>query len=397
MLAIVAPGQGAQTPGFLAPWLAVPTFENRLTWLSTVANIDLAHYGTEADAETIRDTAIAQPLLVGTGLVAALELFPSPTEGFRRTGVAAGHSVGEITAAGATGVLSAEQAMVFIRERARSMAKASALRSTTMAAVLRGNRDEVVAAIEALGATAANHNGAGQIVAAGTVEQIEALKANPPAGTRVVQLSVAGAFHTEHMAPARDHLARLARSMSTHDPRTRLLSNADGQVVQSGREYLRRMVTQVTSPVRWDLCMKSLQDLGVTGLLELPPAGTLTGMAKRNMPGVELFALSSPDQLDEARAFVSSHSDDVIPGAQTDTPSWMMVVSPAKGEFHRDPEVELDAELPAGATVGSVANLRESIDIHTEHGGQVTEWLVHEGDLVSPGQPLVRLYPAQEA
>lgn len=396
VLAIVAPGQGAQKPGFLTPWLEDPTFETRLAWLSTVANVDLAHYGTKADAETIRDTSIAQPLLVAAGLLTALELFPAPAEGFRRVSVAAGHSVGEITAAGAVGVLTAEQAMVFIRERGLGMAEASAQAATTMAAILRGDRDEVLAAIAAVGATAANDNGTGQIVAAGTVEQIEALKANPPAGARVMQLSVAGAFHTAHMAIGQQRLARLARAISTHDPRTRLLSNADGQVVASGREYLARLVSQITNPVRWDLCMKTMTDLGITGLLELPPAGTLTGIAKRNMPGVEVFSLNTPDQLDDARTFVANHSDLEAHHNRPGPVSWLMAVSPAKGEFHRADSLEEGAKLAPGATVGAVSNLRESIPVLAEHGGQVVEWLVEHGDLVSPGQPLVRLYPLEE-
>jgi len=307
VLAIVAPGQGAQKPGFLAPWLAEPQFADRLNWLSTVSGLDLAHYGTEADAETIRDTAVAQPLLVASGLVTALELFPAPTEGFRRTGVVAGHSVGEITAAAAVGVLSAEQAMVFVRERGRQMAAASAVRPTSMMAVLGGDPEEVAAALEAAGLTAANNNGSGQIVAAGTVEQLAELTANPPEKARLIPLSVAGAFHTVHMEPAVAHLATLARAITTHDPRTRLLSNADGQVVSSGAEYLTRLVNQVANPVRWDLCMQTMADLGVTGLLELPPAGTLTGIAKRNLKGVELFSLNTPDQVPAAQEFVARH------------------------------------------------------------------------------------------
>lgn len=396
MLAIVAPGQGAQTPGFLSAWLTEPAFATRLEWLSTVANLDLVHYGTKADAETIRDTAIAQPLLVASGLLAALDLFPSPADGFRRVGVAAGHSVGEITAAAATGVLTAEQAMIFVRERGKGMAEASALRPTTMAAVVRGDRDAVLAAIEAVGATPANNNGAGQIVAAGTVEQIEALRANPPAGARVVPLSVAGAFHTEHMGPGQVHLAKLAGAISTHDPRTRLLSNADGQVVASGRDYLARLVAQVTRPVRWDLCMQTMVDLGVTGLLELTPAGTLTGIAKRNMPGVELFGLNTPDQLPAALDFVSRHSDLEAHHSRSTNVSWLLAVAPAKGEFHRTAGVEAGSTLAAGAEVAQVSNLRESIPVFAEHGGEVVEWLAEDGDLVRPGQPLVRLYPTQE-
>jgi [acyl-carrier-protein] S-malonyltransferase len=397
VLAIVAPGQGAQTPGFLTPWLAEPQFADRLNWLSTVAGIDLAHYGTEADAETIRDTAIAQPLLVASGLLVALQLFPSPADGFRRTGVAAGHSVGEITAAAATGVLSAEQAMVFVRERGAQMALASAARPTSMMAVIGGDQAEVLFSIEANGLTAANNNGSGQIVAAGTVEQLAALSENPPAKARLIQLSVAGAFHTVHMEPAVAHLAQLSKAISTHDPRTRLLSNADGQVVQSGREYLARLVRQVANPVRWDLCLQTMADLGVTGLLELPPAGTLTGIAKRNLKGIELFALNTPDQITAAQDFVLKHGDSAWASPMSSTPSWMLVVSPSKGEFRKAEGVGVESILAPGAPIGTVANLRDTTTVASTGGGTVTEWLVEDGDPVSPGQPLLRLYPAQDS
>jgi [acyl-carrier-protein] S-malonyltransferase len=396
VLAIVAPGQGAQTPGFLTPWLAEPAFADRLNWLSTVAGIDLAHYGTNADAETIRDTAIAQPLLVAAGLVTALRLFPSPADGFRRTAVAAGHSVGEITAAAAVGVLSAEQAMVFVRERGQQMALASAARPTSMMAVVGGDQAEVLAAIEAAGLTPANNNGPGQIVAAGTVEQLAELQANPPAKARLIQLSVAGAFHTVHMEPAVAHLARLARAISTHDPRTRLLSNADGQVVQSGEEYLARLVRQVANPVRWDLCLQTMADLGITGLLELPPSGTLTGIAKRNLKGVELFSLNTPDQIQAAHEFVEKHGDTSGASPMATTPSWMLVVSPSKGEFRKAEGLDAESIMAAGSIIGTVANLRDTTEITTTHAGTVTEWLVEDGDPVSPGQPLLRLYPAQD-
>ena len=397
MLAIVAPGQGAQTPGFLAPWLAEPRFADRLNWLSTVAGIDLAHYGTEADAETIRDTAIAQPLLVAAGLLTALELFPQPADGFRRTSVAAGHSVGEITAAAAVGVLSAEQAMVFVRERGAQMAAASAVRPTSMMAVIGGDPDEVQAAIAAAGLTAANNNGSGQVVAAGTVEQLADLQSNPPAKARLIQLSVAGAFHTVHMEPAVAHLARLSRAITTHDPRTRLLSNADGQVVQSGREYLTRLVKQVANPVRWDLCLATMAEIGVTGLLELPPAGTLTGIAKRNLKGVELFSLNTPDQLPQAQEFVARHAEAGWTNPLASTPSWRMLVSPVKGEFAKASGIEAGQVLPAGTVIGTAANRRDSVEVRTTHDGTVTEWLVEDGDPVAPGQPLIRLYPATEA
>jgi [acyl-carrier-protein] S-malonyltransferase len=396
VLAIVAPGQGAQTPGFLRPWLADPSFADRLSWLSAVAGLDLAHYGTEADAETIRDTAVAQPLLVASGLLAALELFPHPADAFPYIGVTAGHSVGEITAAAGVGVLSAEQAMVFVRERGRAMAAASAVTPTSMTAVVGGNPDEVQAALDRHGLTAANNNGTGQIVAAGTTEQLAALSAAPPKRARLIPLSVAGAFHTVHMEPAVAHLAGLARAISTHDPRTRLLSNADGQVVHDGREVLRRLVGQVASPVRWDLCLATMADLGVTGLLEMPPAGTLTGIAKRNLKGVELFALNTPDQIEDALDFVHRHGRVASATPIAGNPTWRLVVSPGKGQFTRTEDVETDTVLPSDSTVGTVSNRRDEIPVNAPHGGIVVEWLVEDGDPVAPGQPLLRLHPVIE-
>ncbi|MEP9382826.1 acyltransferase domain-containing protein [Nocardioides cheoyonin] len=395
MLVIVAPGQGAQTPGFLSPWLEDPDFAARMEWLSTVAGVDLVHYGSEADADAIRATEVAQPLLVATGLVAALELFPHPADAFSQIGAVAGHSVGELTAAAGARAISAEQAMVLVRERGKAMAKASAVTPTGMTAVLGGDRDEVLAAIERHGLTPANDNGPGQIVAAGTLEQLEAFAGDPPTKARLIPLSVAGAFHTDHMAPAVGHLTRLARSVSVHDPRTPIISNKDGRVVHDGRDVLARIVGQIASPVRWDLCLETMADLGVTGILEMPPAGTLTGIAQRQirggaLKGVETFALKTPDQLDDARAFCEKHGE----ASLIDTsPTWRMVVSPAKGTFRLSHEVLDLAVLPSGAEIGDVASLRDTIKVTAAHGGQVVEWLVEDGDLVSPGQPLLRLHP----
>jgi [acyl-carrier-protein] S-malonyltransferase len=390
VLVIVAPGQGAQTPGFLTPWLEDPVFAARFDWLATVAGIDLAHFGTEADTETIRDTKVAQPLLVATGLVAALDLFPHPADAFSRIGAVAGHSVGELTAAAGARAITAEQAMVLVRERGNAMADAAAITATGMTAVLGGDREEVLAAVERHGLTAANDNGPGQVVAAGTMEQLAAFAEEPPAKARLMPLSVAGAFHTSHMGPAVDRLASLARSVSTHDPRTPVISNRDGQVVHDGRDVLRRIVGQIANPVRWDLCMETMSDLGVTGILEMPPAGTLTGIAKRALKGVETFALKTPDQLDAAREFCDKHGEASM--IET-TPTWRMVVSPAKGTFHLSSEaVERDA-LEPGVVIGAVASLRDRIDVSAPHGGSVVEWLVEDGDLVSPGQPLLRLHP----
>lgn len=369
-------------------------FRGRFEWLSTVAGLDLVHYGTEADAETIRETQIAQPLLVAAGLVAALELFPSPADAFGKIGAVAGHSVGELTAAAGARAITAEQAMVLVRERGRLMADAAAQRPTSMTAVLGGDREEVLASLAKHGLTPANDNGPGQIVAAGTVEQLAALAEDPPAKARLIPLSVAGAFHTDHMAPAVERMGSLARSVSTHDPRTVIISNADGQVVHDGREVLARIVKQISQPVRWDLCMDTMLDLGVTGILEMPPAGTLTGIARRAMKGVETFALKTPDQLDDARAFCEKHGE----ASQIDTnPTWRMVVSPAKGTFHRDAAAADAVELGERALIGAVASLRDRIDVTAAHGGTVVEWLVEDGDIVSPGQPLLRLHPTGAA
>jgi [acyl-carrier-protein] S-malonyltransferase len=389
VLIIVAPGQGAQSPGFLSPWLEDPQFAERLQWLSAVAGIDLAHYGSEADAETIRDTAVAQPLLVAASLVSAVALFPHPADAFGRIGAVAGHSVGELAAAVGARAISAEQAMVLVRERGKAMAHAAAATPTGMTAVLGGDPEEVQAALARHGLTAANVNADGQVVAAGTLEQLAALAADPPARARLMPLSVAGAFHTEHMAPAVEVLGTLAKAVSTHDPRTPLISNRDGKIVHDGRDVVRRIVTQVANPVRWDLCMQTMRDLGVTGLLEMPPAGTLTGIAKRALPGVEAFALKTPDQLDAARAFVEKHGTQ---SALDLNPTWRLLVSPSKGTFVRAAGGEGDALAPE-STIGTVHSTRDETAVYAPYGGTIVEWLVEDGDLVSPGQPLVRLHP----
>ena len=390
MLAVVAPGQGSQTPGFLRPWLEVEGFADRLRWLSTVSGVDLLTHGTESDAETIRDTAVAQPLLVGAGLVSLLSLFPHPAEAYAKVAAGAGHSVGEVTASVGAGVLTAEQAMVFVRERGNAMAAASAVTATGMTAVLGGERDDVVAKAEAHGLTAANQNGAGQIVVAGTLEQLAAFAADPPEKARLRPLQVAGAFHTRHMAPAVAVLAQHARSIYVHSARLNLLSNADGTVVQSGREVLTRLVTQVSSPVRWDLCMQTMADLGITGLIELPPAGTLTGLAKRALPGVETLALNTPDDLPAAWDLIERHA---TPTSLSDSPTWRLLVAPTKGVFRRDSIAESGESVAVGAAVGSIVNLRDEQAVVALHAGTIVEWLVEDGDPVSPGQPIVRLHP----
>lgn len=294
MIAILCPGQGSQKPGFLSPWLEDEALRTRLAGLGDVVGLDLVRLGTEADEETIRDTAIAQPLIVAAGIVAGERLREALAG---EDLVWAGHSVGEITAAALSGVLSAEDALRFIKVRAEGMARAAAAEPTGMAAVLGGDEEQVRAAIEEAGLTAANANGGGQIVAAGTAAELEAFAAAPPARTRVIPLKVAGAFHTHHMRPAVGPLQELARGLEPAEPVSTLLSNRDGKPVTSGAAALQSLVDQVTRPVRWDLCQQKLLELGVDSAWELPPAGTLAGLARRAMKGVPVTALSSPEQL----------------------------------------------------------------------------------------------------
>jgi [acyl-carrier-protein] S-malonyltransferase len=302
VLVLVAPGQGAQTPGFLTPWLDLPGVEDRLRTLSTAIDLDLVHYGTNADADEIRDTAIAQPLLVAAGLVSAAAL------GDITPGAVAGHSVGEITAAVFAGVLDDTAALGLVRRRGLAMADAAAITETGMSALLGGDPEVSVAHLEKLGLTPANINGAGQIVAAGTLEQLAALNENKPDGVRkVVPLKVAGAFHTRHMAPAVESLAKAAAELTPADPTVRYVSNKDGQAVATGAEVLDRLVGQVANPVRWDLCMETFKKLGVTAIVEVSPGGTLVGLAKRALPGVKTLALKTPDDLDAARALIAEH------------------------------------------------------------------------------------------
>ncbi|AZP17456.1 ACP S-malonyltransferase [Streptomyces aquilus] len=303
MLVLVAPGQGAQTPGFLTPWLELPGAADRVAAWSDAIGLDLAHYGTQADADAIRDTAVAQPLLVAAGILSAAAL------GAVTPGAVAGHSVGEFTAAALAGVLDDTAALTLVRKRGLAMAEAAAITETGMSALLGGDPETSVAHLEKLGLTPANVNGAGQIVAAGTLEQLAALNEDKPEGVRkVIALKVAGAFHTHHMAPAVDALAKAAEAVTPTDPTLPYVSNKDGRTVATGAEVLERLVGQVANPVRWDLCMETFKELGVTALVEVCPGGTLTGLAKRALPGVKTLALKTPDDLDAARELIAEQS-----------------------------------------------------------------------------------------
>ena len=302
MLAIIAPGLGSQTPGMFNSWIADPALKELLVSWSDVIGLDLLRLGTIADAEEIKDTANAQPLIVAASLLGAHAL------GVKKFAVTSGHSVGELAAAALSGAISESDALMIVRMRGIEMAKAAATSPSGMSAVLGGDRTEVLAAIAAFKLVAANDNGAGQIVAAGDLQTLASLNENPPVGARVRALAVAGAFHTEFMQPAVEPLRTLATTVTTHPVLIQVISNKDGTVVTDGADVLNRIVNQIANPVRWDLCMETLKSLGVTGVIELPPAGTLVGLLKRAASEIETFALKSADDLDAAREFAGRHA-----------------------------------------------------------------------------------------
>ena len=310
VLAVLAPGQGAQKPGMLADWLELPGAESFFRRAGDLAGADLLTLGTTGDAEAIKDTAVTQPLVVAMSLFVAQSLGAVPEAGAPMNGdvVITGHSVGELTAAALAGVLSVDDAISLTAARGRAMAAACAQTPTGMSAVLGGDPEEVLAAIDKHGLTPANMNGGGQVVAAGALEGLEALKADPPAKARVVPLSVAGAFHTDHMASAREELEGVVGGLRPAEPSRTLLSNADGQAVTSGAEALSRLVSQITSPVRFDSCLATMRGLGVTAAIELPPAGALAGLAKREWKGsdIEILAVTAPKDLDRARELLEA-------------------------------------------------------------------------------------------
>ena len=302
MLAIIAPGQGSQTPGMLNSWIHNPALKELIVSWSAAIDLDLLHLGTVANADEIKDTANAQPLIVATSLLGAHAL------GIKSFSVTSGHSVGELAAAALSGAISESDALRIVRARGIEMAKAAAMSPARMSAVLGGDRTEVLATIASLKLVAANDNGAGQIVAAGDLQALEALNENPPAGSRVRALAVAGAFHTQFMQTAVEPLRTLATTVTIHPVSIQVVSNKDGQVVTDGAEVLNRIVNQIANPVRWDLCMETLKSLGVTGVIELPPAGTLVGLLKRAASEIETFALKSADDVTAAREFAERHA-----------------------------------------------------------------------------------------
>ncbi|MFI5911532.1 acyltransferase domain-containing protein [Dactylosporangium sp. NPDC051541] len=377
MLAVLAPGQGSQKPGFLTPWLALPGVESRLRWWSALSGVDLVHLGTDADEDEIKDTARTQPLLVAAALLAA-EHLP-----MHDAAVVAGHSVGELAASALAGVLSPEAAITLAGLRGREMAAACALEPTGMAAVLGGDPDEVVAAIEAAGLSAANRNGAGQIVAAGSMEGLDKFAAEPPAKAKVIRLKVAGAFHTPYMAPAEQALGLVAGGLSIGTPTKVLLSNLDGTAVDHGPTMVRRLVRQITAPVRWDLCMEQLAALGVTAVVELTPAGTLAGLAKRALKGIEIVQVNTPSDLAKARDAIGRHGGAL--SALSPSTAFVAIAGTA-GRFVPSELVE-GSPVEAGQVIGAVG----SVDVAAPAAGVLTEWLARPDEPVAPGRPLARI------
>lgn len=297
VIVVVCPGQGSQIPGFLSPWLEVPGLSERLERYSEAAGLDLAAHGTTSDADTIRDTKVAQPLIVAAGLLTLHVLLQGRRDD---VGGIAGHSVGELTAAAAAGILSETDAMSLVAERGRAMADAAAITPTGMSAVIGADESELLARLSELGLEPANFNGAGQIVVAGALDALEALGAEPPAGARVIPLQVAGAFHTRYMEPAVDRLRSAAAALQVSDPTLPIWTNHSGREVSGGREFLDLLVGQVSSPVRWDKCMQTFGEAGVTGIIEVAPAGALVGLAKRALKGVPTLAVKTPDDVHAA-------------------------------------------------------------------------------------------------
>jgi [acyl-carrier-protein] S-malonyltransferase len=368
----------------LSPWLELDGVTEQLAAFSDVAQLDLARLGSTAGADEITDTAVTQPLIVALGLIAASRL---------RFGeiVTAGHSVGEVTAAAIAGVLTPADAVLLASRRGSYMAAACASTPTSMAAVLGGEPAEVLAAITDRGLTAANRNGAGQIVAAGSAAAIAALIADPPAGSRVRPLAVAGAFHTAFMASAETALRPIAAGIARTDPSQLLLSNSDGTATAAGDEVLARLVAQVTRPVRWDLCLNTLRNLDVTAALELAPAGTLTGINKRELPGVERFACNTPDDLAAAQRLLDSRPGH---GQGGHTPDMQIVITPTKGVFTRTHGLDEGGAIVGGTQIGTIRTNRDEFAVLAPASGVLTEWLKWDGDIVGAGLPVARLSAA---
>lgn len=383
MLAILAPGQGAQKQGFLTPWFSFTGVAADLARHSASAGIDLVAAGTTMSDTDIMDTSVAQPLIVAASLATAALLPPLPD----RT-VFAGHSVGEYAAAALAGAVTDDTALRLVAARGAAMAAASGSPASGMVAVLGGDVDDVLAAITESGCSIADRNATGQVVAAGPRDALDRLTTRPPARARLRPLAVAGAFHTDLMASARQAVADAVTKVAVSDPRFGLLSNSDGTLLSDGSETMRRLVSQVCAPVRWDLCMQTLATMGVTATIELAPAGTLTALIRRELPDVATVALRSPDDLAAAQELISDHAAELT---DIELP-WQLLVSPARGTVRRD-DARPDGALAAGEVVVRIATRTEDLAVRAAQPGHLVEWMVRDGDPVGAGQPLARVSP----
>lgn len=291
----------------LSAWLDLPGADASLDSWSTASGLDLHRLGTTADADEVRGTAVAQPLLTAAALLTADAVLDGGAPD-----VVCGHSVGELPALAVAGVLDAATAVRVAAERGAAMARAAAASATGMSAVLGGDVDAVAAAAARFGLSVATVNAVGQTVVGGPVEGLAALAAAPPAGARVRPLDVAGAFHTAAMLPAVGRFTTVVQGLSPQDPRCTVVANADGAVVDGGRALTDRLVAQLTGPVRFDLCLERLAALGVTAVVELAPGGTLAGIVKRALPGVSVVAVRTPDDLAAARALVAESTETAV-------------------------------------------------------------------------------------
>jgi [acyl-carrier-protein] S-malonyltransferase len=301
----VTPGQGSQTSGLYSSWITDEATKKIVKKYSELIDLDLVHYGTVASQSEITATNIAQPLLTALAFMTFGKLKIESNESI----IYSGHSVGEFSAACLAGFYSKKTAMKLVSVRGKAMAEAAASNSATgMSAVLGGDKAEVIKHIEQFDLVPANVNSNGQIVASGLLTNLEKLSANPPASTKVRKLEVAGAFHSQFMKSAESELEKEFTQVELTKPTCSFISNRDGQIITDSTDLKNRLISQITSPVRWDLCQAKMVEQGVTGMLELAPGGVLNGIAKREMPGVELFAIKSPEDIDTAQAFIDKHA-----------------------------------------------------------------------------------------
>ena len=306
MLAVVAPGQGSQSVGMLSPWVTDSKDKELVDSWSSLISVDLLKLGQSGNSEEIKSTDNAQLLIFITSILSSLNLDLKNAKD--QSIIFAGHSVGEFAAYSIAGTFEVDQALKIVARRGQSMlAATNAFSKTGMSAVLGGNNDEVISYLREFNLIPANINSNGQIIAAGTLENLDRLANTPPAGTRVRPLEVSAAFHTKYMEPAISRFKEIFRDLNTNSPSQIILSNKNGEELNKSTDIIENLINQVISPVRWDLCQAKMVELGVTGMLELAPGGTLCGIAKKEIPSVETFAIKSPEDIQSANDFIRKH------------------------------------------------------------------------------------------